>query len=70
MNQNSTGKPVSASAVTDQVYWVFPNDLNANDTVFGGMIMAQMDRLTDGLLSYARLDAEDQLAQSQARTAG
>lgn len=40
-----TGKPVAASAVTDQVYWVFPNDLNANDTVFGGMIMAQMDRL-------------------------
>lgn len=38
-------KPVAASAVTDQVYWVFPNDLNANDTVFGGMIMAQMDRL-------------------------
>jgi len=38
-------RPVSASAVTDQVYWVFPNDLNANDTVFGGMIMAQMDRL-------------------------
>jgi acyl-CoA hydrolase len=37
-------KPVSASAVREQVYFVFPNDLNANDTVFGGLIMAQMDR--------------------------
>jgi acyl-CoA hydrolase len=38
-------RPVSASAVREQVYLVFPNDLNANDTVFGGMVMAQMDRL-------------------------
>ena len=38
-------KPVGSSAITEQVYMVFPNDLNANDTVFGGMIMAQMDRL-------------------------
>lgn len=35
----------SASAVRDQVYMVFPNDLNGNDTVFGGLIMAQMDRI-------------------------
>lgn len=34
------------SAVKNQVYMVFPNDLNANDTVFGGMIMAQMDRIS------------------------
>ncbi|HEU0197330.1 MAG TPA: acyl-CoA thioesterase [Nevskiaceae bacterium] len=38
-------KTPSASAVHDQVYQVFPNDLNANDTVFGGLIMAQMDRV-------------------------
>ncbi|SEQ53638.1 Acyl-CoA hydrolase [Solimonas aquatica] len=35
---------VDYSAVREQVYMVFPNDLNANDTVFGGLIMAQMDR--------------------------
>ena len=35
---------VAYSAVREQVYMVFPNDLNANDTVFGGLIMAQMDR--------------------------
>lgn len=34
------------SAVHDQVYLVFPDDLNANDTVFGGLIMAQMDRIS------------------------
>lgn len=33
------------SSVQNQVHWVFPGDLNANDTVFGGMIMAQMDRI-------------------------
>lgn len=40
---NST-HTVAYSAVRDQVYLVFPNDLNSNDTVFGGLIMAQMDR--------------------------
>ncbi|MDB4977649.1 MAG: acyl-CoA thioesterase [Myxococcaceae bacterium] len=34
----------SFSAVREQVYMIFPNDLNANDTVFGGMILAQLDR--------------------------
>lgn len=37
-------RPVSYSTVREQVYMVFPNDLNSNDTVFGGLIMAQMDR--------------------------
>lgn len=37
-------KTVAQSAVYDQAYMIFPNDLNANDTVFGGLIMAQMDR--------------------------
>ena len=38
------GWPVAYSAVREQVYMVFPNDLNPNNTVFGGLIMAQMDR--------------------------
>ncbi len=38
------GRTVAYSAVREQVYMVFPNDLNSNDTVFGGLIMAQMDR--------------------------
>lgn len=37
-------KTVASTALLDQCYFVFPNDLNANDTVFGGLIMAQMDR--------------------------
>ncbi|NKF22064.1 acyl-CoA thioesterase [Solimonas marina] len=37
-------RPVSYAAIREQVYMVFPNDLNANDTVFGGLIMGLMDR--------------------------
>jgi acyl-CoA hydrolase len=40
----ATPRPPAFSAVHDQVYMVFPNDLNANETVFGGLIMAHMDR--------------------------
>ena len=40
-----TAKPVSASAVHGNVYKVFPNDLNQHGTVFGGLIMAEMDRV-------------------------
>jgi acyl-CoA hydrolase len=39
-------RPVSYSAVREQAYMVFPNDLNSNDTVFGGLIMALMDRFS------------------------
>jgi acyl-CoA hydrolase len=44
---NALGLPartVAYSAVREQVYMVFPNDLNPNNTVFGGLIMSQMDR--------------------------
>lgn len=32
--------------VREHIYKVFPNDMNANATVFGGMIMATMDRIS------------------------
>lgn len=39
-------KKISTSAVNGHVYKVFPNDLNAHGTAFGGMIMAKCDRLS------------------------
>ncbi len=39
------GKPVSASAIIDQVVEVFPNDLNAHGTLFGGKLMQVVDNL-------------------------
>lgn len=39
------GKPVSLSAIIDQVIEVFPNDLNPHGTLFGGKLMQVVDNL-------------------------
>lgn len=38
------GKSVAETAIEDQIYKVFPNDLNSHGTVFGGAVMAVLDR--------------------------
>ena len=40
-----SSKKVSESAVVENIYKVFPNDLNSYGTVFGGMVMAELDRI-------------------------
>jgi acyl-CoA hydrolase len=38
------GKPPGDSAVLQNVYKIFPNDLNSKYTVFGGLVMGLCDR--------------------------
>lgn len=44
--EQTAGRAPSVSRVHEHIYKVFPNDMNANATVFGGMIMATMDRIS------------------------
>lgn len=49
MSKRADKKPfrkVADSSVGEHIYKVFPNDMNANATVFGGMVMATIDRIS------------------------
>lgn len=37
-------KPCAASAIEDYVYRIFPNDLNNQGKVFGGLVMSLLDK--------------------------
>lgn len=39
------GKLVKESAVEDQVYSIFPNDLNPQGTIFGGRVLELIDKV-------------------------
>jgi len=45
MKKELKAKPVSESAIHDQTAVVFPNDLNAYGTLFGGRVMEHADRV-------------------------
>ncbi len=45
MTEKLEGKRVKESAIHDQVSVVYPNDLNANGTLFGGRVLEICDRL-------------------------
>ena len=63
---NPAPKTVKESAIHDQSYPIFPHDLNMRGTIFGGCVMAQVDKVAAVVaMRHSGLDCVTKLVDEQ-----